>query len=151
MKNGAQPGAAARPAAPVHAPEARALPPPPLIVFHGDADPTVHAHNGEQLIQATLVARAGAAGGAPTTVETVHQGQSARGQRYTRTVHAVAVGAPSATASPGPVVAEHWVLHGAGHAWSGGHAGGSHTDPSGVNATQELLRFFGEHRQASPR
>ena len=151
MKNGAQPGAAARPAAPVHAPEARALPPPPLIVFHGDADPTVHAHNGEQLIRATLVARAGAAGGAPTTVETVHQGQSARGQRYTRTVHAVAGGAPSATASPGQVVAEHWVLHGAGHAWSGGHAGGSHTDPGGVNATQELLRFFGEHRQASPR
>ncbi len=143
MKNGAKPGAAehhpsARPA-PVHA-----LLPPPLIVFHGDADTTVHAHNGEQLIEATLAALA--AGGARETVETEHTGQSPAGKRYSRTVYTLGGSAPTTNAPPGQVVAEHWVLHGAGHAWAGGHAGGSHTDPGGVGATQEMLRFFLAHR-----
>lgn len=121
MKHGA------RPAAGTPAPGAVAA--APLIVFHGDADTTVHARNGEQLVQ---TARASA----PGTVELgTHQGQSAGGQGYTRTVYGLA-GAP---------VAEHWVLHGGGHAWAGGHAQGSHTDPRGVSATREMLRFFLEH------
>jgi len=117
--------------------------PPPLIVFHGDGDTTVHAHNGEQLIEATLAALA--AGGARETVETEHTGQSPAGKRYTRTVYTLGGSAPTTNAPPGQVVAEHWVLHGAGHAWAGGHAGGSHTDPGGVGATQEMLRFFLAH------
>ncbi|RMA59761.1 poly(hydroxyalkanoate) depolymerase family esterase [Acidovorax sp. 100] len=144
MKNGAKPGAATH-----HAADAPALPPPPVIVFHGDADTTVHAHNGEQLIEATLSALATAPGDGQTTVETVHQGQSRGGQSYTRKAYTVAGGAPSASALTGTVVAEHWVLHGAGHAWAGGHAGGSHTDPCGVDATQEMLRFFLEHPRAA--
>ena len=140
MKNGAKPGAATH-----HAADAPALPPPPVIVFHGDADTTVHAHNGEQLIEATLSTLATAPGDGQTTVETVHQGQSRGGQSYTRKVYTVAGGAPSASALTGTVVAEHWVLHGAGHAWAGGHAGGSHTDPAGVDATAEMLRFFLAH------
>ncbi|MDP3228714.1 MAG: PHB depolymerase family esterase [Acidovorax sp.] len=142
MKNGAKPGATA------HTADATALPPPPTIVFHGDADPTVHAHNGEQLIQAALSARATAPGGEPATVKAVQQGKSASGQGYTRTVYSLAGSASAAKASPGQVVAEHWVLQGAGHAWAGGHAGGSHTDPRGVGATQEMLRFFMEHPRA---
>lgn len=82
MKNGAKPGATTQPTA-----STPTLPPPPTIVFHGDADPTVHAHNGEQLIQATLSALASAPGGAPATVKTVQQGHSASGQGYTRTVY----------------------------------------------------------------
>ncbi len=145
MKTGAKPGAAAR-----HAADAQALPPPPMIVFHGDADTTVHAHNGEQLIQATLSALATTPGGGHATVETVHTGQSPHGQGYTRTVYSVVGGAPADKASPSQVVAEHWVLQGAGHAWAGGHAGGSHTDPRGVNATQEMLRFFVGHARPRP-
>ena len=143
MKNGAKPGAATHPTA-----EAPALPPPPMIVFHGDADTTVHAHNGEQLIEATLSALAAAPDGGQTTVETVHQGQSRGGQSYTRKVYTVAGSALSASTLHSTVVAEQWVLHGAGHAWAGGHAGGSHTDPRGVAATQEMLRFFLEHPRA---
>ena len=143
MKNGAKPGAATHATA-----EAPALPPPPMIVFHGDADTTVHAHNGEQLIEATLSALATAPDGGQTTVETVHQGQSRGGQSYTRKVYTVAGSALSASTLHSTVVAEQWVLHGAGHAWAGGHAGGSHTDPRGVAATQEMLRFFLEHPRA---
>jgi poly(3-hydroxybutyrate) depolymerase len=42
----------------------------------------------------------------------------------------------------GQVVAEHWLLHGAGHAWSGGSTAGSYALASGPNASGEMLRFF---------
>ena len=107
---------------------------PALIVFHGDADATVHARNGEQVIEAALAGDA--------VDQQVSSGQSAAGQRYTRTVYS-----RKQTASKGAaeVVAEQWLLHGAGHAWAGGDARGSHTDPRGINASQEMLRFFLAH------
>lgn len=101
----------------------------PLIVFHGDADATVHARNGEQLVEAALDAAESEVLPAVTT------GRSAHGQGYTRTLYQ----------SGGATLAEHWVLHGGGHAWAGGDARGSHTDPRGVSATEEMLRFFLAH------
>ena len=128
MKNGAKTvSAGARPT-----PAARPANSPALIVFHGDADATVHARNGEQLVQAAL---SNVPGGAPHPQHQVHQGRSPAGQAFTRTVYRDAH----------HVVAEHWVLHGAGHAWSGGAPSGSHTDARGVDATHEMLRFFLEH------
>ena len=133
MKHGAQPHALDTPLA---APGQRVV---PFIVFHGDADAAVHLRNGEQVLAAAL---GGIPGGAAALDATVEQGTSPAGQAYTRTVYRRA---PTAKAT---VVAEQWVLHGGGHAWSGGSAQGSFTDPAGVSATTAMLRFFLEHRRA---
>ena len=106
----------------------------PTIVFHGDLDATVHPRNGEQVIAAALHAAAGAAG--PMPAAQVQQGVSREGRRYTRTTH---------PGLQGRLLAEHWLVHGAGHAWSGGQASGSFTDVDGPDATREMLRFFFAH------
>lgn len=100
----------------------------PTIVFHGDRDGTVHPNNGDQVIKQSI--------NATSTERNVHRGQVPGGHAYTRTVHSD----PS-----GRLVFEHWSIHGAGHAWSGGSPAGSYTDPRGLDATKEMLRFFLEH------
>jgi poly(hydroxyalkanoate) depolymerase family esterase len=102
----------------------RASPSVPVIVFHGDRDTTVHPRNGEQVILAAVDAEA---------VSSVEQGQVPGGHAYTRTVH---------RDSSGRVFLEHWLVHGAGHAWSGGSPSGSYTDPKGPDAARAMLRFF---------
>ncbi len=115
---------------------------PALIVFHGDADSTVSPRNGEQLVEAALHQL----GDAAVRSET-QQGAAPSGQTYTRTLFH-APGAKKRGEST-DVRVEQWTLHGAGHAWSGGAASGSHTNPGGVSATQEMLRFFLEHPKAA--
>jgi poly(hydroxyalkanoate) depolymerase family esterase len=102
---------------------------PPTIVFHGDQDHIVHPVNGEQ-------AAAAGAGTAVAGAE-VEQGQSPGGRTYTRRIWRNTSGQP---------VAEHWNVHGAGHAWSGGRRAGSYTDAQGPDATDAMLRFFLTHR-----
>lgn len=97
------------------------MPKLPVIVFHGDRDHTVDPQNGENLL--------GAAG-----ARSKETGNAGRG--YTRTW----VKDPD-----GRIRAEHWLVHGAGHAWSGGSAAGSYADALGPDASREMLRFFAEH------
>ncbi|WGD55644.1 PHB depolymerase family esterase [Bradyrhizobium sp. CB1650] len=103
-------------------------PPIPTIVFHGDRDTTVHSKNGGRIVRQSI-------GRTSTTVKS-HRGQVPGGYAYTRTVHVDAGGRG---------ILEHWEIHGAGHAWSGGSPAGSYTDPDGPDATREMLRFFLEH------
>jgi poly(hydroxyalkanoate) depolymerase family esterase len=105
----------------------------PTIVFHGDQDTTVHPCNGDQVVaqcKATTMAN---------LQTTVQHGRVPGGHAYSRTLHADA---------SGQAILEQWVIHGAGHAWSGGSPAGSYTDPHGPDATREFLRFFLEHRHA---
>ncbi|UQR60313.1 PHB depolymerase family esterase [Bradyrhizobium sp. C-145] len=103
-------------------------PPVPTIVFHGDRDTTVHSKNGVRIVRQSI-------GGSRTKAK-VHRGRVPGGHAYTRTVH---------TDAGGRGILEHWEIHGAGHAWSGGSPAGSYTDPDGPDATREMLRFFLEH------
>ena len=75
------------------------------------------------------------AGGLTTSVK---RGETPAGVAYERTLH---------EDDRGNVIHEQWVIHGAGHAWSGGSPAGSFTDPRGPDATAEMVRFFQEHRR----
>ncbi len=97
----------------------------PTIVFHGDRDIVVSPINGDQVIAQFKSATASRRG--------VVHGRSDGGVVYTRSIEADTHGRP---------ISEHWVLHGAGHAWSGGSPAGSYTDPRGPDASREMVRFF---------
>jgi poly(hydroxyalkanoate) depolymerase family esterase len=100
----------------------------PTIVFHGDQDNTVHPRNGDRLIAQEKTAK---------LQKKIHRSRASGGHAYTRTIH---------TDPSGRVLFEHWEIHGAGHAWSGGSSAGSYTDPRGPDAAREMLRFFLEHQ-----
>lgn len=102
----------------------------PAIIFHGDRDTTVHPNNAERVAAQYRTSRQAEA--------RVEQGKAANGHGYTCTAHHDAAGKSCL---------EQWRIHGAGHAWSGGSAKGSYTDPKGPDATKEMLRFFLQHRQ----
>jgi poly(hydroxyalkanoate) depolymerase family esterase len=99
----------------------------PTIVFHGDRDNTVHPRNGDHIIPPERTVN---------LQKHVHRGRAPAGHAYTRTMH---------TDTTGRTLFEHWEIHGAGHAWSGGSPAGSYTDPRGPDAAREMLRFFLEH------
>lgn len=102
----------------------------PVIVVHGDRDATVHPGNGAAVIRQTV-------GPLETAVE---RGRVPGGHAWTRTRH---------MAPTGSTLAEHWQVHGLGHAWSGGAASGSYTDPRGPDASRAMLEFFLQHRSTS--
>ena len=102
----------------------------PVIVFHGDCDDVVHAGNGEAVLEQFVRPEPHRA--APA-LRRVRERVARKGRSYTKT---------AMLDSAGRSVAEHWELHGAGHAWSGGSAAGSYTDPAGPDASAEMLRFF---------
>ena len=101
----------------------------PSIVFHGDADQTVHPKNGEQVIAALLR-------GVKSREPSLEQGIANGGRSYTQSTYRT---------DSGETVAEHWLVKGAGHAWSGGSSKGSYSDAKGPDASGEMLRFFFEH------
>jgi poly(hydroxyalkanoate) depolymerase family esterase len=99
--------------------------PVPVIAFHGDADPTVAVDNAARVVEQFTAG--------PVRGDTlVERGP---GRPATRVV----------VRRDGDVVGELWTVHGCGHAWSGGVAGGSYTDSAGPDASAEMLRFFADH------
>jgi poly(3-hydroxybutyrate) depolymerase len=96
----------------------------PLIAFHGDHDTRVDAINTHQLIASWTRT--------PTPPSLVADGRLPAGYAHTRSIYRVG----------GRTVMEKWIVHGLGHAWSGGSPCGSHTDPAGPGASEQMLRFF---------
>src|ERR1035437_2885929 len=105
-------------------PARRQARPLPLIVFHGDRDATVAPANAAGLIDDALAAASpdGRPGTPPTAVT---RGQVPGGHAYTRTCYQDPAGA---------ALAERWIIHQAGQAWSGGVPHGSSTDAAGPRA-----------------
>ncbi len=100
----------------------------PTIVFHGERDSTVNPRNAE-----AVIAQAGQNSAVRSLVE---RGSVPGGHAYSRTQY---------VAADGSTLSEKWVVHGGGHAWFGGSAAGSYTDPRGPDATAEMVRFFLAH------
>jgi len=113
----------------------------PTIVFHGDNDFTVNVANGHQVLsqweRTNDYADDGAANGSvsdrPATTIT---GTAPGGYLYSRYLYNNARNRP---------LMEKWIVHGMGHAWSGGSTAGSYTDPKGPDASANLIRFFAAH------
>jgi poly(hydroxyalkanoate) depolymerase family esterase len=102
----------------------------PTIVFHGDRDATVDVGNGSAIVDRAVTNAERDVG---PLRKAIREGRSGDGRPYTATTYRA-----SRTAS----FVEYWVLHGAGHAWSGGFPEGSFTDASGPDASAEMVRFF---------
>jgi poly(hydroxyalkanoate) depolymerase family esterase len=101
----------------------------PLIVFHGDQDMMVNARNGEQIVSQWL----GGPASDRTQDSSTAQAAEGNGRAFTRTRY---------RDGAGRAMAENWLVHDAGHAWSGGGSAGSFADAAGPDASREMLRFF---------
>lgn len=108
----------------------------PTIIFHGTADKTVHPDNGEHVGDAARAALGN------NGVELVKNEKTIRtkGERPAqKTTYLDNSGKP---------YVEHWTINDGGHAWSGGDAAGSYTDPQGPSASAAMLAFFLQHKKA---
>lgn len=113
-------------------PGARCTVPMPTIIFHGSDDRIVHARNGRFVAIRALEPFAGVRG--------THLKRQVKGGRsYVKSTHRIGQGRP---------LVEHWLIEGSGHAWSGGSPAGRFVDPSGPDASREMVRFFLRHRKS---
>ncbi|MDY8108160.1 PHB depolymerase family esterase [Fulvimarina sp. 2208YS6-2-32] len=107
----------------------------PIIVFHGDEDHVVNPLNVDGFVADALALAPGAVS---SRIET---GRSKGGRAFTCTVYRHKREKP---------MIETWIVHGSGHAWSGGSVFGRNTDPAGPDASREMIRFFLGFRNRTP-
>lgn len=113
---------------------------PPVIVFHGDADPMVHRSNSSHVVRQSVDGHFTHRRDTHADIAIVEETGSTGGRKFTRQIH---------RKKCGRVLAEEWTVHGTGHVWSGGKPDGSYTDIRGPNASEEMLRFFINHPAAT--
>ena len=107
----------------------------PTIVFHGSGDKTVHPDNGDYITDAAVAAlRDSGLALAESRVLVDTAGGPATEKVVFRN-------------ADGPSYVEHWRVTAGPHAWSGGDAAGSFTDPDGPSASAAMLAFFLQHRK----
>jgi poly(hydroxyalkanoate) depolymerase family esterase len=111
----------------------------PTIVIHGTADRIVAPINARQVLAQSIGCNRLAA---PAS-------RALDIDRPSTTVRERASGGRSFSRSRwldrrGALMHELLLVDGLGHAWSGGLAGGSHSDPSGPDASEAIWRFFAD-------
>lgn len=107
----------------------------PTIIFHGTADTTVHPANGSYVSDAACAALGNSGLELVKTEQTMHT----KGHRSAQRVMYLD--------NSGKPFVEHWRVSDGGHAWFGGDASGSYTDPQGPSASKAMLTFFLQHTQ----
>ena len=108
----------------------------PTIIFHGTADKTVHPDNGEHASDAARTALGNSGLELVKNEKTVRS----KGQRPAQKI--------TYLDNSGKPYVEHWTVDDGGHAWSGGDASGSFTDPQGPSASAAMLAFFLQHKKS---
>ena len=113
----------------------------PLVVFQGTADAVVHARSGALLAEQWLAYDAARSSGPPDPLRITRSRagapRTAGGRRFTVTRWYTARGRKQL---------ELWQVEALAHAWSGGLAGGSYSDPRGPRASTAMWQFFAVHR-----
>jgi poly(hydroxyalkanoate) depolymerase family esterase len=104
---------------------------PALLVIQGSADPVVGPANGADAARMWAASEDARPGPARTLQ---------RGQRYASTVTDYRI--------HGRLVATLCLVNGLGHAWSGGAAGHSYSDPEGPDATRMIWSFAAKQFKA---
>ncbi|MEJ2869510.1 PHB depolymerase family esterase [Actinomycetospora sp. OC33-EN08] len=99
----------------------------PVVVVHGTDDGTVAPTNAGRVVESAL-------SDSPGCARTEERGGGGSARHWSR---------ERWTDRDGRVRAESWTVHGTGHAWSGGRAGGSYTDPAGPDASAAMCMAFG--------
>lgn len=112
----------------------------PTIAFHGDQDFTVHPANSLDVVQQSVECYTATASDMRALLVSRKESGETGGRRYSRTLY---------QGPAGNTVAEQWIVHGTGHAWSGGDIRGTYTDRAGPNASKEMLRFFLQQKTKS--
>lgn len=114
--------------------------PVPTLAIHGSADRLVAPVNGDQVTAQWLAVNRLLSGGdhdpgRPTARVTggVRDGHAFERSRWQD--------------ADGQIVGERLCVEGLGHAWSGGAAGHSHTDPRGPSASEAIWAFFAQVAQ----
>jgi poly(hydroxyalkanoate) depolymerase family esterase len=106
----------------------------PTVVFHGSGDRTVAPANGEAVVQRQVAAAAA------NGLLLERREENVTGTRSAKRIAWVD--------DSGRRVIESWQVRAGPHAWSGGDAAGSFTDPQGPNASEAMAAFFLRHRRA---
>ena len=105
----------------------------PTIVFHGDRDTVIHPSNGNAVHRQAQRPRRSASVVSPSSrSRKTHTSVGFDHRAFTHTAE-VTDGVPET---------ELWMVHGAGHAWTGGSPHGTYTDAVGPDASREMMRFF---------
>ena len=99
--------------------------------MHGDADHTVNDSNAREIT--AQARRAFEAATDQPLREILHPRYTVREREVSTTQYLDA---------DGKTRIEHWLLHGADHAWEGGDMAGSYTDAKGSSASQAMVDFF---------
>ena len=112
----------------------------PTIVFHGTADTTVNPDNSEFITDAALAALKASGVSLVKTKSKIESSTTPGSPEHAeRTLYSNASGTP---------FVESWTILAGPHAWSGGNAAGSYTDPDGPDASAAMLAFFLQHKKS---